>query len=172
MFLDAENVGHDFSSCELVLKTCYNGIRAKQLFHLFNILFCPTDLLMEILSILMQLFFPVYDNNHWHVHVLNIPTSRVEILFSLPLRRGNGISTVSRRLSKVIDKAFHDHGMLRRLEVSKFVHVQPQIVQQQNWQITFVIIIFTYHELCGSDVFVFYTLCMHIIGVMQLVVQI
>ena len=29
MFLNAENVGHDFSSCELVLKTCYNGIRAK-----------------------------------------------------------------------------------------------------------------------------------------------
>ena len=29
MFLDTENMGHDFSSCELVLKTCYNGIRAK-----------------------------------------------------------------------------------------------------------------------------------------------
>ncbi|RVW27788.1 hypothetical protein CK203_102642 [Vitis vinifera] len=76
MFLNAENVGHDFSSCEL-------------------------------------LFFLVCDNNHWHIHVLNIPASRVEILFSLPLRRGNGISTVSRRLSKAIDKAFHDHGMLR-----------------------------------------------------------
>ncbi|RVW99403.1 hypothetical protein CK203_038409 [Vitis vinifera] len=36
----------------------------------------------------------------------------------LPLRRGNGISVVSRRLSNAIDKAFHAHGMLRRLEVS------------------------------------------------------
>ncbi|KAL6347714.1 hypothetical protein AAG906_026243 [Vitis piasezkii] len=56
--------------------------------------------------------FPSTTNNHWHVHVLNIPTSRVEILSSLPLRRGNGISAVSRRLSEAIDKAFHAHGML------------------------------------------------------------
>ncbi|KAL6347449.1 hypothetical protein AAG906_025164 [Vitis piasezkii] len=66
------------------------------------------------------LFFLVSENNHWHMHVLNIPTSRVEILSSLPLRRGNRISAVSRRLSEAIDK------------VSKFMHVQPQIVQQQN----------------------------------------
>ncbi|KAL6329683.1 hypothetical protein AAG906_026420 [Vitis piasezkii] len=84
MFLHAEFLGHDFSSCDL-------------------------------------LFFPVYDNNHWHVHVVNIPASRVEILSSLPLRRGNGISVVSRRLSEAIDKAFH----AQRLEVSKFMHVQP-----------------------------------------------
>ncbi|KAL6325943.1 hypothetical protein AAG906_038434 [Vitis piasezkii] len=79
-----------------------------------------------------MLFFPVCDNNHWHVHVVNIPASRVEILSLLPLRRGNGISVVSRRLSDAIDQAFHAHGMLRRVEVSKFQHVQPQIVQQLN----------------------------------------
>lgn len=95
MFLHAEFVGHDFSSCDM-------------------------------------LFFPVCDNNHWHVHVVNIPASRVDILSSLPLRRGNGISAVSRRLSDAIDQAFHAHGMLRRVEVSKFQHVQPQIVQQLN----------------------------------------
>ncbi|XP_034694184.1 ubiquitin-like-specific protease 1A [Vitis riparia] len=95
MFLHAEFVGHDFSSCDM-------------------------------------LFFPVCDNNHWYVHVVNIPASRVEILSSLPLRRGNGISVVSRRLSDAIDQAFHAHGMLRRVEVSKFQHVQPQIVQQLN----------------------------------------
>ncbi|RVX01305.1 hypothetical protein CK203_031228 [Vitis vinifera] len=77
MFLHAEFVGHDFSSCDM-------------------------------------LFFPVCDNNHWHVHVVNIPASRVDILSSLPLRRGNGISAVSRRLSDAIDQAFHAHGMLRR----------------------------------------------------------
>ncbi|RVW21732.1 hypothetical protein CK203_108209 [Vitis vinifera] len=66
------------------------------------------------------------------LHVVNIPASRVEILSSLPLRRGNRISAVSRCLSDAIDKAFHAHGMLRRLEVSKFHHVQPQIVQQLN----------------------------------------
>ena len=33
MFLDVENMGHDFSTCELVLKTCYNGIKANYLFH-------------------------------------------------------------------------------------------------------------------------------------------
>ncbi|KAL6328637.1 hypothetical protein AAG906_003322 [Vitis piasezkii] len=55
------------------------------------------------------LFFPVCDNNHWHVHVVNIPASRVEILSSLPLRRDNGISVVSRHLSDAIDKAFHAH---------------------------------------------------------------
>ncbi|KAL6350158.1 hypothetical protein AAG906_004097 [Vitis piasezkii] len=50
MFLHAEFVGHDFSSCDM-------------------------------------LFFPVCYNNHWHMHVVNIPASRVEILSSLPLRR-------------------------------------------------------------------------------------
>ncbi|RVW68409.1 hypothetical protein CK203_062829 [Vitis vinifera] len=79
MFLHAEFVGHDFSSCDMV----------------------P--------------IFPVCDNNHWHVHVVNIPASRVEILSSLPLRRGNVISAVSRRLSDAIDQAFHAHGMLRRV---------------------------------------------------------
>ncbi|RVW21949.1 hypothetical protein CK203_110571 [Vitis vinifera] len=59
------------------------------------------------------LFFSVCNNNHWHVHVLDIPASRFKILSSLPLRRGNGISIVSRRLSEVIDKAFHAHGMLK-----------------------------------------------------------
>ena len=115
--------------------------RSKSLFHLIIILQCPTNLLMAISSICVQLFFPIYDNNHWHVHVVNIPASRVEILSSLPLRRGNGISDVSRCLSDAIDKAFHAHGMLRRLEVSKFQHVQPQIVQQPNGQITLTVIL-------------------------------
>ena len=66
---------------------------------------------MEMSLILMQFFFPVCDNNHWHVHVINIPAVRVEILSSLPLRRGNDISVVTRRLSKVIDKAFHAHAI-------------------------------------------------------------
>ncbi|RVW94862.1 hypothetical protein CK203_034612 [Vitis vinifera] len=79
MFLHAEFLGHDFSSCDM-------------------------------------LFFPICDNNYWHVHVVNIPASRIEILSSLPLRRGNGKSAVSRCLSDAIDKAFHAHGMLKRLE--------------------------------------------------------
>ena len=79
---------------------------------------------MEMSSILMQLFVLVCDNNPWHVHVINIPIARIEILSSLPLRRGNGISVVLRRLSEVIDKALHAHGMHRQLEVSKFMHVQ------------------------------------------------
>ncbi|RVW87870.1 hypothetical protein CK203_039719 [Vitis vinifera] len=35
------------------------------------------------------LFVLVCDNNPWHVHVINIPIARIEILSSLPLRRGN-----------------------------------------------------------------------------------
>ena len=77
----------------------------------------------------MQPFFFVCDNNHWHIHVINIPTTQVEILFSLPLWRDNDISATTKRLSQVIDKAFHAHGLHKELEVSKFVHVQPQIVQ-------------------------------------------
>ena len=84
----------------------------KPLLHLIIILYCPTNLLMAMSSICVQLFFPVCDNNHWHVHVVNIPASRVDILSSLPLRRGNGISAILRRLSEAIDKAFHAHGML------------------------------------------------------------
>ena len=85
---------------------------------------------MEMSSILMRFFFPVCDSNHWHIHVINIPVARVEILFSLPLRKGNNISVVMRRLFEAIDKAFHAHGMHKQLEVSKFVHVQSQIMQQ------------------------------------------
>ena len=85
---------------------------------------------MEMSSILMRFFFPVCDSNHWHIHVINIPVARVEILFSLPLRKGNNISVVMRRLFEAIDKAFHAHGMHRQLEAFKFVHVQPQIVRQ------------------------------------------
>ena len=85
---------------------------SKSLFHLIIILQCPTNLLMAMSSICVQLLFPICDNNHCHVHMVNIPASRVKILSSLPLRRGNGISVVSRRLSEAIDKAFHAHGML------------------------------------------------------------
>ena len=53
-------------------------------------------------------------------------------LIFVAFKKGNGISVVSRRLSDAIDQAFHAHGMLRRLEVSKFQHVQPQIMQQLN----------------------------------------
>lgn len=141
MFLDVEYMGHDFSNCEPVLETYQNGIRAKYLSHLFSTLICPTELLMEMSSILVQIFFPVCDNNHWHVHVLNILAERVKILSLFPLRRGNGISVVSRRLSEAIEKTFHAHGMLRRIEVSKIMHVQPPIVQQQNRQITLAIIL-------------------------------
>ncbi|RVX10695.1 hypothetical protein CK203_018284 [Vitis vinifera] len=52
MFLQADIVGHDVASCEM-------------------------------------LFIPVCENNHWHLHVLNILAGRIEILSSLPLRRGN-----------------------------------------------------------------------------------
>ena len=114
---------------------------SKSLFHLIIILQCPTNILTAMSSICVQLFFPICDNNYWHVHVVNIPASRVEILSLLPLRRGNGISAVSRCLSDAIDKAFHAHGMLRRFEVSKFQHVQPQIMQQLNRQITLTVII-------------------------------
>ena len=106
-----------------------------------NMIF-PTDLLMEISSILMQSFFPVCDNNHWHIHVINILAAQVEILSSMHLQRGNDISVVIRRLSEAIDKAFHAHGMHRQLEVSKFVHVQPQIMQQRNGWNTSIVIIF------------------------------
>ena len=80
---------------------------------------------MEISSFLKQVFFPIYENNHWHIHIINISTARVEIFSSLPLRKGNDISVVTRRLFEAFDKAFHAHGMHRQLEVSKFVHVQP-----------------------------------------------
>ncbi|RVW61846.1 hypothetical protein CK203_064368 [Vitis vinifera] len=44
------------------------------------------------------LFILVCKNNHWHLHVLNILAGHIEILSSLPLRKGNYISASSRRL--------------------------------------------------------------------------
>lgn len=86
----------------------------------------------------MQHFIIVCNNHHWHIPIINILATQVEILSSLPLRRGNSISVGTWRLSQAIDKAFHAHGIHMYLEVSKFVHVQPKIVQQQKWVQSFI----------------------------------
>ncbi|WJZ84496.1 hypothetical protein VitviT2T_004098 [Vitis vinifera] len=79
-----------------------------------------------------DLFIPVCENNHWHLHVLNILAGRIEILSSLPLRRGNYISASTRQLSMALERALHAHGIHVNVEVSKLVHVQPDLVQQKN----------------------------------------
>ena len=80
----------------------------------------------------MQLFIPVCENNHWHIHVVNFPIGWVEILSLLPLRRGNNISALTRRLSLAIQKALHAYKIHMNLEVSRFLHVQLDFVQQKN----------------------------------------
>ncbi|RVW34439.1 hypothetical protein CK203_081433 [Vitis vinifera] len=75
---------------------------------------------------------PVCENNHWHIHIVNFPAGRVEILSSLPLRRGNNISASTRQLSVAIHKALHAYRIHMDLDVSTFVHVQPHLVQQLN----------------------------------------
>ncbi|RVW62981.1 hypothetical protein CK203_059297 [Vitis vinifera] len=50
----------------------------------------------------------------------------------LPLRRGNYISASTRRLSMALERALHAHGIHVNVEVSKLVHVQPDLVQQKN----------------------------------------
>ena len=80
----------------------------------------------------MQMFILVCENNHWHVHVVNFAAGRVEILSSLPLRRGNNISVATRRLSVAIHKALHAYRIHMDVDVSTFVHVQPHLVQQLN----------------------------------------
>ena len=81
---------------------------------------------------IMQMFIPVCENNHWHMHVVNFAAGRVEILSSLPLRRGNNISAATRRLSMAINKALHAYAIHMDVDVSTFVHVQPHLVQQLN----------------------------------------
>ena len=84
------------------------------------------------------MFIPVCENNHWHVHVVNFATGRVEILSSLPLRQGNNISAATKQLSMAINKALHayrihmDVDVSTFMDVSTFVHVQPHLVQQLN----------------------------------------
>ena len=79
------------------------------------------------------MFFLVYDSDHWHVHVVNIVAETVDILSSLSLKRQNRINAVSRRLSLSISKALHVFGLYMNVDVSKFEHVQPDIVQHSNW---------------------------------------
>ncbi|RVW23670.1 hypothetical protein CK203_093968 [Vitis vinifera] len=43
-----------------------------------------------------MMFLFVCENNHWHIHIVNFPSRRVEILSSLPLRHGNNISASTR----------------------------------------------------------------------------
>ncbi|RVW92860.1 hypothetical protein CK203_040503 [Vitis vinifera] len=46
--------------------------------------------------------------------------------------RGNNISASTKGLSVAIHKALHAHGIHMDLDVSKFVYVQPHLVQQLN----------------------------------------
>ncbi|RVW29366.1 hypothetical protein CK203_108785 [Vitis vinifera] len=65
-------------------------------------------------------------------NILNSLAGRVEILSSLPLRRGNNISAATRRLSMALHKALHAYRIHMDADVSSFVHVQPHLLQQLN----------------------------------------
>ncbi|RVW36346.1 hypothetical protein CK203_109763 [Vitis vinifera] len=55
-------------------------------------MYVDADILGHDLGTCDLLFIPVCENNHWHLHVVNFPIRRVEILSFLPLRWGNNIS--------------------------------------------------------------------------------
>ncbi|KAL6311234.1 hypothetical protein AAG906_000442 [Vitis piasezkii] len=95
-------------------------------------MYLDPDTLGHDLSSCDMMFIPVCENNHWHVHVVNFATGRVEILSSLPLRRGNNISAATRRLSMALHKALHAYRIHMDADVSSFVHVQPHLLQQLN----------------------------------------
>lgn len=95
-------------------------------------MYLDPDTLGHDLSSCDMMFIPVCENNHWHVHVVNFAVGRVEILSSLPLRRGNNISAATRRLSMALHKALHAYRIHMDADVSSFVHVQPHLLQQLN----------------------------------------
>ncbi|XP_034684086.1 uncharacterized protein LOC117913236 [Vitis riparia] len=95
-------------------------------------MYLDPDTLGHDLSSCDMMFIPVCENNHWHVHVVNFAAGRVEILSSLPLRRGNNISAATRRLSMALHKALHAYRIHMDVDVSSFVHVQPHLLQQLN----------------------------------------
>ncbi|KAL6350676.1 hypothetical protein AAG906_028130 [Vitis piasezkii] len=82
-------------------------------------MYLDVDILGRDLGTCDMMFLPVCENNHWHIHVVNFPSGRVEILSSLPLRRWNNIT-------------LHAYRIHMDLDVSTFVHVQPHLVQQLN----------------------------------------
>ncbi|RVW68675.1 hypothetical protein CK203_063414 [Vitis vinifera] len=95
-------------------------------------MYLDPDTLGHDLSSCDMMFIPVCENNHWHVHVVNFAAGRVEILSSLPLRRGNNISAATRRLSMALHKALHAYRIHMDADVSSFVHVQPHLLEQLN----------------------------------------
>ncbi|RVX18279.1 hypothetical protein CK203_006642 [Vitis vinifera] len=92
-------------------------------------MYLDSDTLGHDLSSCDMMFIPVCENNHWHVHVVNFAAGRVEILSSLPLRRGNNISAATQRLSMALHKALHAYRIHMDVDVSSFVHVQPHLLQ-------------------------------------------
>ena len=86
------------------------------------------------------MFFPICEDKHWHVHVVNIAATRVDILSFIPLKRQNKISVASRRLSSSISRAMHGYGLYMDFDISKFEHVQPKIVQKSNGLETIIIL--------------------------------
>ncbi|XP_034677816.1 sentrin-specific protease 1-like [Vitis riparia] len=95
-------------------------------------MYLDPDTLGHDLSSCDMMVIPVCENNHWHVHVVNFAAGRVEILSSLPLRRGNNISAATRRLSMTLHSALHAYRIHMDADVSSFVHVQPHLLQQLN----------------------------------------
>ena len=79
-----------------------------------------------------QFYFPVYKNKHWHLHVVNLATQRVEVLSSISLKMGKRPSSNSIRLSTAITKAFHAFLLHHNLDIGAFTHVYPDVFGKKN----------------------------------------
>ena len=81
-----------------------------------------------------QFYLPVCKNKHWHLHVVNLPAQRVEVLSFISLTRGKQPSSNSIRLPVAITKAFYAFLLHHNLDIGACTHVYPNVFGKKNGQ--------------------------------------
>ena len=72
-------------------------------------------------------------DTHWHVYIINLHAKRVELLSSLPMTFDKYIKGSSRRLSYYLGQCLKAYDVSTNMDIGKFEHVYPNVMQQKNW---------------------------------------
>ena len=78
---------------------------------------------------ILELYIPICENDHWHLHVVNIESQRVELLSFMSFGRGNKVPQDSLKLTKYIWGCVKSWGLKYEVEFTKFDHVCADVSQ-------------------------------------------
>ena len=67
-------------------------------------------------------------DTHWHVHIINLHSKRVELLSSLRMTRGKYIKGSSRRLSHSLRQCLKAFDVHTDMDIGKLEHVYQDVM--------------------------------------------